>query len=244
MSSRLRRWTMGVLVPLAVLAGLYLARGAMLPLAARWLDVGVRPQPADFVMVLGGGIDTRPFAAAALVKAGLARRVLVSCVKHPPAALADSVPADEVIVRRVLIARGVPEESIAVIGQGNASTYDEARALRTLFETEPNARVLILTSEFHTRRARWIFREMLGSRRSQIAMVSTPSEEFRVDEWWRTEEGFVTIVGENVKFLLYVAYYGRWFWIIVLVVLLAGIAAVYHRRRHAGHRPPPLESAA
>ena len=37
---------------------------------ASWLDVGQQPRQADYVMVLNGGENTRPFAAAALVGAG------------------------------------------------------------------------------------------------------------------------------------------------------------------------------
>ena len=60
-------------------------RGAMLgepfPVVARaaagWLDVGQRPRRADYVMVLNGGEDTRPFAAAALITAGWALALVV-----------------------------------------------------------------------------------------------------------------------------------------------------------------------
>ena len=242
MNRRLRRWTIGLLVPFGLLAGLYLARGAILPAAARWLDVGICPQPADFVMVLGGGIDNRPFAAAAMVKAGLAHRVLVSHVKSGPANLAGGVPADDVIVRRVLVARGVSNDAITAIGHENASTYDEARSLRVFLDATPDVRVLILTSDFHTRRARWIFCEILERHRSQIAMVSTPSEDFRFDQWWRSEEGFLTIAGENLKFLLYVIYYGRSFRVAALIALLVASAAVYYHRRST--RPRRIEVCA
>jgi uncharacterized SAM-binding protein YcdF (DUF218 family) len=212
-------------------AGLYLARGTILLAAARWLDVGSYPQPADYVMVLGGGTQSRPFAAAALFKAGLARHVLVSHVKRSPLVLAGGVPPEDEIVRRVLIARGVPDSAITIIGQQGASTYDEARALASLLKDKPDARVLILTHEFHTRRARWIFREILGSQGSQIAMVSTPSEEFRFDRWWRSREGFKIIAGENLKFLLYVISYGRSFRVAALIVLIGVCVALYYRMK-------------
>jgi hypothetical protein len=39
-------------------------------------------QPADAIVVLGGGLETRPFAAAALYKNGFAPKILVSDVKR------------------------------------------------------------------------------------------------------------------------------------------------------------------
>jgi uncharacterized SAM-binding protein YcdF (DUF218 family) len=237
MSPRLRRWTIALVVPLVLLTSLYLARGRILPWGAWWLDVGGNPEPADYVMVLGAGIDERPFAAAALFKAGLAKHVLVSHVRFAASQLDGSMPPDDVIVRRVLVARGVPDDAISVIGSWNASTYDEARALGKLLETRPEAKVLILTNDFHTRRTRWIFREILGSHSSQIAIISTPSEGFRLDRWWRSDLGFLTIAGENLKFLLYVVYYGRTFRVAAPIVLLAIFVALYYYRRHrAGGR--------
>ena len=50
----------------------------------QWLDVGERPRQADYVMVLNGGENNRPLVAAALLKAGLARHVLVAEVATTP----------------------------------------------------------------------------------------------------------------------------------------------------------------
>ena len=61
------------LLVLVLLAGLYLARAAILPAVASWLDVGEPPQPADAIMLLNGDAETRAFAAAALWKAGWRR---------------------------------------------------------------------------------------------------------------------------------------------------------------------------
>lgn len=70
---RLRRYLLVLVAATVALAGASWARGYLLPTLARWLDVGVAPQPADYLFVLPGGEDTRPFVAAALVKAGYAR---------------------------------------------------------------------------------------------------------------------------------------------------------------------------
>jgi len=63
----------------------------------------------------------------------------------------------------------------------------------------------------------------------QVSFFSAPSTGFQTDNWWRSEEGFLMILGENLKFLLYLLYRGRLAWWIV------GIAAVgalmFARRR-------------
>ena len=80
-----RRWCFLVLaVAAAVLVGVYMSRGYLLPPMAYWLDVGGPPRRADYVMVLPGDANVRPFVAAALVKAGLAGRVLVPKTESAP----------------------------------------------------------------------------------------------------------------------------------------------------------------
>src|SRR6516225_4130094 len=54
-------------------------RAALLTAAGRWLDVGERlHEPVDCVYILGGDADTRPFAAAALIRSGWARQALIA----------------------------------------------------------------------------------------------------------------------------------------------------------------------
>src|SRR5260370_27379992 len=74
-SRGLRRF---LLLALAVaLVGLYAGRNQVLPAAARFLDVSEPVEATDFVMVLGGDLNSRPFVAAALLDVGLARKALM-----------------------------------------------------------------------------------------------------------------------------------------------------------------------
>jgi len=213
------------------MAALYLARGLVLPPLSRWLDVGTAPGPADCVIVLGGGEETRPFVAAALVKAGLARRVLVSqTVSSPQGAAGTRLPAHE-ISRRVLRHRGVAEQDIVMLEPPAANTYEEALALGAFLDASPGARVSVVTSDYHTRRARWVFRHVLGQRATQLSFVSAPNEEFFAANWWQSPEGFIDVVGEYLKFAFYVLRYSP-----LCDAILAGaacllLAAFAYRRR-------------
>ena len=75
--SRRRRLIVVLLLAAAIAFSLWIAYPCLLRAAARWLDVGEPPRRADYVMLLGGDKETRPFVAAALVSEGWARRVLV-----------------------------------------------------------------------------------------------------------------------------------------------------------------------
>ena len=89
---RCTRWAAMLACALLLLAALWLARVALLPRLAQWLDVGGQPVRADYVMILGGGAATRPFVAAALVRAGLAHKVLLAHVKPNSAESTGSCP--------------------------------------------------------------------------------------------------------------------------------------------------------
>src|SRR5262245_21891347 len=74
------RWGVRLIVMtlLALVATVWLAPERVLPSVGRFLDVSEPPRRVDYVLVLNGDPNARPFAAAALVKAGLAREVLLT----------------------------------------------------------------------------------------------------------------------------------------------------------------------
>ena len=73
----------------------------------------------------------------------------------------------------------------------------------------PERRVFVVTNEFHTRRARWTFDRVLGSRAGRSRSSRSPSDDFRTDAWWRDEIGFSIIFGEFLKLGFYSFRYGH-----------------------------------
>jgi uncharacterized SAM-binding protein YcdF (DUF218 family) len=203
---------------------------------ARWLDVGARPQRADYVMVLNGGEETRPFVAAALVNAGFARRVLVAGTALSPHMEDRIVPPDHEINKRVLMQRGVAESDITILPGAAATTFDEATALAAFLVKRPRARVIVITNDYHSRRSRWIFARTLADRAEQVMLVSAPTDEFRLDSWWQDDEGFVTIGSEYLKLGFYVVRYGHFgYWLVACIVLV--LVGRWIRRRET---PSPM----
>lgn len=171
-------------------------------------------EPAEYAMLLTGDENTRPFVAAALWKAGLARRVLVSEIAGSPLVEELILPPGHEINRRVLVKRGVPKSDVTILPASATTTYDEAQALTAFLRGRPKtARVLVVTSDYHMRRSRWVFVRVLAERTGQVSFVSAPTDEFRMDRWWQDEAGFVTILTEHFKFAFYFACYshlGSW----------------------------------
>ncbi len=237
----MRRWIAGAMTAAFVMA-VVLGWRPLMRSAVAWLDVGTAPEPCDFVMVLGGGPTTRPFVAAAMVRLGLARTVLVPRMVRAQPGEEVFLPPEDETVRDVLLRRGVPASQVRVVGQECAHTEAEARALKECLDREPGTTAAVVTDAFHTRRARWIFCRVMGSDAARLRFVSAPTDRFLPSSWWRTEAGVDAVLGEYLKALAYVFYYGRGVWWVAGVLGLSAAVWAGCRRRRGG--PAALRGAA
>jgi len=222
---------------------LWASSAAILPWFSRWLDVGERPVKADYVIVLLGDEQTRPFVAAALVKEGWAQTVLLTEIASGPHTIDGLMPPLHEIARDVLIGRGVPPDRIVVLPAYANSTFDEARALNKLLDSRPNARVLAVTSDYHSRRSRWIFRRVLGNRAEQVTFVAAPTDYYVPDRWWRSQWGARSVASEYLKLAFYLVRYGHLVHFAAACLLLVAVAAMVRRRQADRQGVLPIENA-
>lgn len=202
-----------MLIVVVVLLTLWLGRRPLLTAVARWLDIGSQPEATDYVFVLNGDVNARPFVGAALVKAGYAPKVLLVPMAERVKSETDPTPPIHEITRQVLIRRGVAPDAIELMDGMVASTFDEAKALGKHLEKidHHDATVAIVTSNFHTRRTRWVFRKAFDGPAENLHFVSTPTHGYDATNWWRVEDGFATYPTEYLKFGFYVFHYGNGF---------------------------------
>jgi uncharacterized SAM-binding protein YcdF (DUF218 family) len=197
---------LAVLILLAMLLVVFLAPDWVLPPFARYLDVSESPRPVDYVLVLNGDPETRPFAAAALVKTGLAKKVLLTSqrIATESATVQDgAMPSELEITRRVLELRGVPKDAIQILPGDITSTAEEAAALAIFLEANPEATVGIVTNAFHTRRARMAFQRLLGEHAARVAFFGIPRDGADPDSWWRHAHGCGVHLSEYCKLPYY-----------------------------------------
>lgn len=219
------------LLALGCLTPVFLFPASVLPKVARFLNVSESPVATDFTLVLGGGNETRPFVAAALWKTGRTRSILLTRVKPTPEVEAGLVLADHEVARRVLLARGVPAEGVALLPEVCDSTYDEARALARFLANRPDATVTVVTTNYHTRRSRWIFGQVLGASAAQVYFLGAPTDGYCEDNWWRFEAGWRAYLSEYFKLAFYLVRYqplhflGGGLVVFVLYVLLKRLTA-------------------
>jgi uncharacterized SAM-binding protein YcdF (DUF218 family) len=223
----------GVSFGAVVLTLCWVASPHLLRAAAGWLDVGERPRRADYVMVLNGAEDTRPFAAAAIVAAGWAPRVLIAETAPSGYVIDGIVSPYHECNRLVLLKRGVAANRISILPGDASTTYDEAKTLAAFLDDRPHARVLVVTNDWHTRRSRWVFARVLGDRADQVSFVSAPTDDFSLDAWWRSPMGFLSILSEYLKLIFYAASYGSLLYWLAACGVLALVAAWIRRHESA-----------
>jgi uncharacterized SAM-binding protein YcdF (DUF218 family) len=181
----------------------YVFRASLLTgLAEAWV-INDPVTKADAIVVLGGGLENRPFAAARLYHDGIAPMVIYTDVRPGPAEELGITPREAELTHRILLGNGVPETAMRLIGTNVASTYDESRAVRAWVEKSGAKMIIIPTDPFHTRRVRWIFSKELRDSKTDIHVVPVNPVRYRVDDWWRHEEGVTAFQNEIIKYLYY-----------------------------------------
>ncbi|MDP7304420.1 MAG: ElyC/SanA/YdcF family protein, partial [Pirellulaceae bacterium] len=194
-----------IIVAVLAIGGLVLIsqRRLLLPPLADWLDVGISPTRADYIMVLPGHSETRPFVAASWVRLGLADQVLLPRTRSSGDIEDGIIPPTHEIEAAVMECCGLHKEQVVILPGESASTFDDAQALAAFIAGQPEARVAIVTSGFHTRRARWVFRQRIPELMDRIQFVSAPNPGFHAKRWWRTPRGLDTVCSEYLKLLFY-----------------------------------------
>jgi uncharacterized SAM-binding protein YcdF (DUF218 family) len=197
-----------VLTPLALMVFVIVISGALFRIMGDMIVADEKASPADAVVVLNTGIEYYPrlIQAADLYRQGLAENIVINGDRKTDTlrdlerkGFKPCCPwyADSVSILALL---GVPEDKIIRISNEDAyDTVSEADAVgRELIKRKWTA-VIITTSKYHTRRAKFIWQKMYKNRIT-IFMVSAKTDPYDPDNWWKD--------GRQIRWVL--AEYGAW----------------------------------
>jgi len=160
------------------------------------------PQPADVILVLAGETDRRPAQALQLLSRGYGRRVLIDVPATAKIYDITQVELAEKYVQHLGYA-----ESVAICPTQGLSTREEAHDAEKCLDREKGSRVLIVTSEFHTRRALSIFRHEVRDRTFSVAAAYDDTQ-FGT-RWWTHRQWAKTCVDEWLRLVWWIAI-DRW----------------------------------
>jgi uncharacterized SAM-binding protein YcdF (DUF218 family) len=180
------------------------------PLLAKNLVVEKPLERADAIWVLGGSREyrTRCLKAAELFRQGVSNKVFIvddGAKSGWNAQEERNIPFVE-LARRELVAEGVPDDLIETVKPAGDGTIYEARAFVEKGFDNSIKSVLLVTSDYHTRRALWAFDHLISRNDSAVQTgVVKAAERGKPDAffWWLTPDGWKKIGGEYVKFAYY-----------------------------------------
>ncbi len=189
-----------LIMAVILLIGVAIAVGLAMAFGASFLRVN-SPQHADVILILGGGMDdSRYWRAVELMKAGYADRIVLDAedffTKY------GKTNAD---LAREFLAR-IHAEHVTVCPVYGESTYSETEDVAQCLAPMKVSSVLIVTSDYHTRRAFSIFKARLPRYRWSItgayaAVPPIPNQILTADKWWKSRQWAKTILDEWEKLI-------------------------------------------
>ena len=196
----------GVLALLASIALLCVAawfgREPLLRSAADLWIVSDQAARADAVVVLGGGIEIRPFAAAEYYRQGLVGKILLANIGSSRVEQLGLRESHVEANRKVLLKLGVPETAIESFGSNLSNTYEEARALRDWAMRTGARSILVPTEIFPARRVRWTLYRVFPEEVTVRVPALDPLDYHR-SNWWKSEGGLIGFQNEVIKYVYY-----------------------------------------
>lgn len=193
------------LLAVALLAGIAgcLLWQPLLRTAARCWVVEQPVEQADAIVLATGTRDVLFTEALGWFQSGRAPRIVLLDSETRPTDRAGITESAREIRLRQLLAAGVPDNAVVVVGHELTSLHEDLIALRGWAQSNRVHRVLVAVEPFATRRVAWLGRRMLQPVGVRAVVVPVPVPDYTVDEWWRTEAGMIAFENEWVMAVYY-----------------------------------------
>jgi uncharacterized SAM-binding protein YcdF (DUF218 family) len=168
------------------------------------------PKPADAIVLLAGGDPGRAWGAADLYNQNMAPSIVLTREPIRPETielgkLGVKLPTGFDINKDILRDLGVPDEAIIGVEPFVNDTFDELTRVHELAQQKHWKSVVILTSNYHTRRTGMVARYIFG-RTMDFTVVASPHGGMDRDNWWNDRTDVRTFLIEFEKLVAYTLY--------------------------------------
>jgi hypothetical protein len=181
-----RRWLLGI-VMLALLSVVLAAK------AGSFLIVDA-PRPSDVIVVLAGETDKRPQRALELLAQGYSRRIILNVPAHAKLYEFTQLQLAQKYVQ------DLPQgAAVSICPISGLSTKEESEEVARCIERDGGKSVLIVTSDFHTRRALSIYRHDIPGHTYSVAAARDDAQ-FGA-RWWTHRQWAKTLLDEWMRLI-------------------------------------------
>ena len=175
----------GLLFIIVFCAAIYLARRPLLRFAGESWVVEDPLERSDAILLLG---DDNFFADRATRASELFRQKLAPVIVASGRRLRPSAGISE-LMEHDLVERGVPREVIIRFPQDADNAREEAMALAPLVTEHHWHSIIVVTSNYHTRRSRYIFLKVFPES-VNVRVASARDGDFEAEHWWENRKSF------------------------------------------------------
>jgi uncharacterized SAM-binding protein YcdF (DUF218 family) len=164
---------------------------------------------ADAVFVLAGTRMVRPLEAADLYLEGYASQLVITRDLQEERAYRNLAgrghpfAADAERAQDLFLMLGIPGSAILIPDRNHDSTAAEAVTLRELAAQHGWRRVIVVTSRYHLRRARFAMRRELRGTGLEVTMRASRYDPMRSDQWWTRRAEIRWVASEVPKLVAY-----------------------------------------
>jgi len=204
------RFSVKVLIALAlIIIPLLFVYPYLLKKIGYFLILEQAPQKADVIVVLNGRDTERSLAAVDLYKQGYANLIIIAQGSKQPGTdefwkrVGNNFDG-KIFFQRALEAMGVPEHAFKLIGNGVASTYDEAEATKEFLKKNGYKSILLVTSKWHSKRAYLTFKSVLKNDEIKLVMQPSKYDVFDPDAWWKKRNDTELFFYEYIRLVYYI----------------------------------------
>ena len=161
-----------------------------------------KPKKADVIFVLGGDSYDRGNKAIELFKQGYSQKIICLGENVPTIFKALGISYSESEVTKINIQKQIADSQILVLKKGTSTMEESQAIIKYCIENKINS-AIIITSKFHTRRVRNVLKTWFDENKIQLFIVGAPSSLYPENEWWKSEDGLITVNNEYVKLVYY-----------------------------------------
>ena len=204
---RKRRWWRILLIGLLAVGLLWTLRAPLLRGIGQLLIVEDDPRHADVAYALGGSSLDRGRELAVLLQRGVAPIGVTTGSNLSNALEAYGLEVTEASLTATVARRaGAPSLRIDTLVMGT-STWEEAAAVLDDARRRGADTIVVITTEFHTRRVKRVFRKRFEGSGITVLVHGAHASDYEPERWWTTEEGLIMVNNEYMKLLYYAITY-------------------------------------
>ena len=102
-------------------------------------------------------------------------------------------------MREMAVVGGVPDAAIVIVPGVARTTFEEVENLLASARAEDWERLILVTSPWHTLRARLVARSIFAGSGVRVAVQASQEHDFDLQRWWSNPTGRQIVISEYLK---------------------------------------------